>query len=175
MRTKSITILVVTFTLGIAVGAFAARKGVDSNIYRGKSKQDAAQSLLELARTQAGKGSWENIAVGRALYVGGMKEEGQAIFDSITSKKPEPSDWMRIGRAYYDAGDWDKAKAAFDKTLEKSSKDAAWLAEIGAYYNLKGDRAKAEELFEKSFAAESGELWHTVNMAGSYVGVEPLR
>ena len=175
MKTKSILLLALTFTLGIALGAFAARKGVDSNTYKGKSKQEAAGALLNLAKTQAGKGTWENIAVARAMYIGGMKDEGQAIFDSITSKKPEPSDWMRIGRAYYDAGEWDKARETFDKVLEKSPKDAAWLAEIGAYYNLKGDRARAEELFERSFAVESDEVWHTVNMAGSYLGVEPMR
>ena len=174
MRTKSILLLAVTFTLGLAAGAFAARKAVDSNTYRGKSNEEAAKGLLEIAKTQAGKANWENIAIGRAMYVGGMKGEGQAIFDSVTSKKAETSDWMRIARAYYDAGEWDKARTIFDKVLEKA-KDPATLSEIGAYHNLKGDRARAEELFEKALASDGGEVWHTVNMAGSYIGVEPLR
>jgi len=42
-------------------------------------------------------------------------------------------------------------------------------------YNLKGDRAKAEELFDRSFAVESGEVWATTNVAGSYIGVPPGR
>jgi Leu/Phe-tRNA-protein transferase len=46
---------------------------------------------------------------------------------------------------------------------------------VGAYYNLHGDRAKAEELFDRSFAQASVEVWHTVNLAGSYLGVETLR
>ena len=175
MKTKNVIALIIVFALGIATGVFARGKAIDPATYRGKSKQEAAKALLEVAKTQAGKGSWENIAVGRVFLAGGMKDEGRAMFESVTSKKPEPSDWMRIGRAYYDAGDWDAAKDAFDKAVPKNSKDAAWLAEIGAYYNLKGDRARAEELFERSFAIESGEVWHTTNIAGSYVGVEPLR
>jgi hypothetical protein len=47
------------------------------------------------------------------------------------------------------------------------------MAEPGAAYNLKGDRARAEQLFQKSMDLESGELWHTVNIAGSYLGVKP--
>lgn len=170
MKTRTFTLLTM-FILGIAVGVFAAKK-VDTTLYMGKDKKEASKSLLELAKKQAGKGSWENIAVGRVYYLGGMKPEGQAIFDSVTSRKPEGGDWMRIGRVYYDAGEWDKAKEAFDKTLKMDPKDAPWLAEIGGYYNLKGDRTKAEELFTRSFSHES-EIWNTVHMAGSYVGVPP--
>ena len=174
MKNRSWLLLSLVFTLGIAVGALArgGAKG-DPSVFKGKSKSEAAKSLLMLAEAQAGKGSWENIAVGRTYYLGGMKKEGQAIFDSVTSKKAEGSDWMRIGRIYYDAGEWDKAKTAFDKALALEKNDAAWLAEVGGYYNLKGDRAKAEEMFEHSLKVEGGEVWNTVNMAGSYLGVEP--
>jgi tetratricopeptide (TPR) repeat protein len=170
---KSKWIVAAAFMLGIALGAFAAKKGLDSSTYSGKDKKEAGKALLEIARTQAGKGSWERIAVGRAYYLAGMKSEGQAIFDSVTAKKPENSDWLRVGRAYYEAGDWDKAKQAFDKSFQIAPKDAAVLAEVGAYYNLKGERAKAEELFNKAFDLESGEVWYTVNAAGSYLGVNP--
>ena len=174
MKGRSAVFTVVVFTLGLAVGAFAAKaKKIDPSVYQGKSKKEAAAALLELAKPQAGKGSWENIAVGRAYYAGGMKSEGQAIFDKL--KNPEDSDWIRIGRAYYDAGDWEKAKDAFSKALAKAPKDAPWLIEVGSYYNLKGDRKTAEEMFAKAFAIESGEVWQTVNAAGSYLGVEPLR
>ena len=176
MKARFIGIAVGVFALGIAVGAFAAKRGLDPATYRTKSKKEAATSLLAVAKKQAEKGSWENIAVGRIYYAGGMKADGQAIFDEITSRrKVEGSDWMRVGRAYYDAGDWSKAKDAFDKALSMSKKDAPWLAEVGAYYNLKGDRKTAEEMFDRAFAIESGEVWITTNVAGSYVGVEPLR
>ncbi len=160
--------------MGLAVGALAAGK-VEPSLFRGKSKAEAGKAMLDLARAQAGKGSWENIAVGRVYYVAGMKAEGQTLFNTATAKKTDSSDLIRIGRAYWDAKDYDKAFAIFERALQLKPKDAPWLAEIGAYYNLRGDRARAEELFERSFAKESDEVWQTVNMAGSYYGVEPLR
>ena len=172
MKVKSIVLLIIVFVSGIAAGAFARGKKVDvAALFASKSKAETGKALLALAREQAGKGSWENIAVGRVYYLGGMKSEGQAIFDGIAKK--EPSDWMRIGRIYMEAKEWSKAEAAFNTALAAAPKDAAWLAEIGGYYNLKGDHAKAEEMFRKSLELESNELWHTVNMAGSYFGVEP--
>lgn len=172
MKHRSILLLAV-FTLGIAVGAAAARRGVDPALYQGKPAKEAAKALLDLARTQAGKGSWERIGVGRVYYLGGMKAEGQALFDQVTSKNPEPTDWWRIGRVYWEAGEWEKAKEAFEKALAKNPNDDKGLAELGAYYLLKGDRAKAEELFARSFAIESGEVWNTSMMAGAYLGVRP--
>ncbi len=172
---RNAAVMAVVFSLGITIGAVAAKKGLDPSMYRTKSKQDAAATMIEMARAQAGKGTWENIGVARVLYLSGKKTEGQAIFDAVTAKKAEGGDWIRIGRVYYEAGDWSRAKTAFDKALTLEPKDGPWLAEVGAYYNLKGDRAHAEDLFDRSFKAESGEVWATANVAGSYVGVEPLR
>jgi tetratricopeptide (TPR) repeat protein len=81
---------------------------------------------------------------------------------------------MRIGRVYWEAKEWVKAQAAFEKALAMEPKDAPWLAEIGAYYKQRGDRAKAEELFDRSFTINSNEVWQKANIAGSYLGVEPL-
>ncbi|HVG24691.1 MAG TPA: tetratricopeptide repeat protein [Thermoanaerobaculia bacterium] len=173
MKTKSIVTLTVVFTLGIAAGAFAAKKSVDLALYHGADKKEAAKALLQLAEKQAGKGSWERIGVGRVYYLGGMKAEGQRIFDEITAKKPEPTDWWRIGRVYWEAGDWDKARYAFEQSLAKNPNDDKGLAELAAYYMLKGDRKKAEELIDKSFAIESGEVWNTSMIAGGYLGVRP--
>ncbi len=172
MNRKSIIVVSLVFLLGLTVGiAFA--KGVDTSLYHGKQPKEAGKSLLELARKQAGKGSWERIGVGRVYYLAGMKSEGQAIFDEVTSRKPESTDWWRIGRVYWEAGEWDKARAMFEKSLAMNQKDDKGLAELGAYYMIKGDRAKAEELFDRSFAIESGEVWNTAMMAGGYLGVKP--
>jgi len=172
-RRATVAAFVVVFIIGVAAGAFAHNNAAAAALFLGKPKEEAARALLEVARGQAGKGSWERIAIGRAYYLGGMKKEGQEIFDSI--RKPEDSDLLRIGRVYYEAGEWDKAKETFERVIVMAPKDAQWLAEIGAYYNLKGDRARAEELFAKSFELESGEVWNTTNVAESYVGVEPMR
>jgi tetratricopeptide (TPR) repeat protein len=172
MTKKTAVTMMFIFALGISVGAFA-KKGFDTSIYRGQDKTAAAKSLLELAKKQAGKGSWERIGVGRVYYLGGMKAEGQAIFDEVTSKKPEPTDWWRIGRVYWEAGEWDKAREAFETSLAKNPKDDKGLAELGAYYLIKGDREKAEELFDKATSIESGEVWNTSMIAGGYLGVKP--
>lgn len=172
MKRKSAIALCVVFTLGIAAGAFG-KKAFDTSLYHSKDQKEAGRALLELARQQAGKGSWERIGVGRVYYLGGMKAEGQAIFDEVTGRKPEPTDWWRIGRVYWEAGEWDKAREAFDKSLAANPKDDKGLAELGAYYLLKGDRAKAEELFDRSFSIQSGEVWNTAMVAGSYLGVKP--
>jgi predicted Zn-dependent protease len=167
--------VVAAFLLGAAVGAYAAKKpGVGPALYAGKPAPEAAEALLAAARVLAGKGSWENIAVGRVYYLSGKKAEGQAIFDAVTgSKKPDPGDWIRVGRVYYEAGEWDKARAAFDKVLQLKSDDEDWMAEIGAYYLLKGDRAHAEELFTRSFQREPNSLWNTLRAAAAYVKVLP--
>ena len=86
----------------------------------------------------------------------------------------EAGDWIRAGRTYYQAGEWDKAKSAFDKVIAMAPKDEDWQAEIGAYYNLQGDREKAEELFQRSFASGRS-LNNVLNVAGSYVGVAPRK
>ena len=170
---KRTVIFVLVFMLGAAVGAFAAKKGLDSSIFSGKEPKAAAEGLLAVAKGQTGSGSWERIALGRVYYLSGRKEEAQAIFDAGTTRKAEGSDWLRIGRIYLEAGEWDKAKTAFDKALSLSPKDAPWLAEIGGHYNLHADRTTAEEMFTKSFSIESEEFWSTINVAGSYVGVKP--
>ncbi len=162
--------LILLFALGFAAGAVTAKKRIDPGLYRGQEKAAAGEAVLALAKERAGRGSWENIAVGRVYYLAGMKSEGQAIFDSVTSRKPEASDWLRLGRVYYAAGEWDKAKAAFDKVILRAPKDAPWLAENGGYYNSQGEREKAEELFERSLELEPGHFWSLVNIAGSYFG-----
>ena|SRR5438105_8612368 len=173
MKRANVVALVVVFAIGVTVGGFARSNAATTAMFQGKSKDDAARALLDAAREQAGRGSWERIAVARAYYLAGKKKQGQEIFDSL--RKQEDSDLLRIARVYYEAGEWDKAKEMFERVVTMSSTDASRLAEIGAYYNLKGDRERAEELFSKSLALEANEVWNTTNIGGSYVGVEPLR
>jgi tetratricopeptide (TPR) repeat protein len=158
------------FVAGIGIG-YATQK-VAPSLFHGKSKEDAARALLDAARVQAGDGSWERIAIGRVLYLGGHKAEGQAVFDAMLGGKHEDSDEFRIARVYREAGEWSKAKPLFDKFVAGNPKDEKGLAEIGAYYLINGDRDAAEKLFDRSFAI-SDEVWATVGAAGAYLGVAP--
>lgn len=171
MRTKTIFMALGLFLLGFCIGLEARKNDeVDPSLFRGQTAERAAANLLEVAMNQAGKGSWERIAVARLHYLSGDKERAQEVFDSI--RKKDASDWIRIGRVHWQAGDWAEAKAAFEKVIAMKPKDEDWLAEIGAYYNLEGERAKAEELFERSFREDADNLYNTLSAAGSYIGLE---
>jgi tetratricopeptide (TPR) repeat protein len=170
MKVRAGIIALAVFICGVAVG-YAARR-VEPSVYRGKSKEEAGKALLQEARAQAGRGSWERIAVGRVYYLAGMKAEGQAIFDEVLAKKAESSDFFRVARVYREAGEWERAKELFDKYVKQNPGDDKGLAEVGAYYLLNGDRETAEQLFERSFKLES-EMWSTVSAAAGYLGVEP--
>jgi tetratricopeptide (TPR) repeat protein len=73
---------------------------------------------------------------------------------------------------YAEAGEFDKAVEALKKAVEAKSEDTD-LAEYGAMLNLSGKRSDAEEAFKKSIAKDPGDVWNTIAMAGSYIGVRP--
>jgi tetratricopeptide (TPR) repeat protein len=157
------------------VGVVIAKKiTITPDLYVGKSAEEASEALLGVARMMAGNGSWQNIHLARVYYLSGRKDEGQAILDVVLNGGAEAGDWIRAGRLYYQAGEWELAKSAFDKVILMAPKDEDWQAEIGAYYNLQGDREKAEELFQRSFASGKS-LNNVLNVTGSYVGVTPRK
>jgi len=170
MKFRSIATATLLFVSAISAG-HAAQKAEPSQ-YRDKDNKQAAHSLLEVAKIQAGNGSWERIAIGRIYYLGGSKPEGQAIFDNVLANDPEGTDLFRIARVYREAGEWERAKPLFERALRENPKDSKGMAEVGTYYLLLGDRAAAEALFDRSFNRED-ELWSTVAAAGGYLGVAP--
>ena len=170
MKFRSAMATGLLFVSGIAVG-YSAQKVVPS-LYRDKSNQEAAKALLEVATAQADGGSWERIAIGRVHYLSGSKAEGQAIFEDVLAHRPEASDLFRIARVYREAGAWQQARPLFERYLRENPKDASEMAQIGAYFMLHGDRAAAEDLFDRSFKLQP-DLWSTVAAAGSYLGVAP--
>ena len=155
-----ISLLVVALLAGGVVG-YAIQQRIEPSAFRGKDKVEAAKTLLEQAKLQAGRGSWERIAVGRVYYLGGMKPEGQAIFDDVLANRPESSDIFRIARVYREADEWPRAKELFDRYVKANPRDEKELAEVGASYLLAGDREAAEALFEQSFKI-TAEIWATV-------------
>jgi tetratricopeptide (TPR) repeat protein len=170
---KLAAVVAFVFVAGIGVG-HGARPEPGPTMYRDQDPQAAARALLDVALVQAGKnGSWERIGVGRAYYLGGLKAEGVAIFDALLTGKHADSDVFRIARVYQEAGEWDKAKPLFDRYLQANPKDVKDLAEVGAYYLLNGDRATAEQLFDRAYKIEREELWATLDIAGAYLGVQP--
>jgi len=166
-------LLTLGMTLGAALAIAGAKLGASPANYQGKSPKEAAESLLQLADKMSEEGSWELIAIGRVYYLSGDQEKGEAYFNRAVAKKAAESDWRRIAAIYTEAKDYDKAIATLQKALVKSPKESRLFAEIGAAYNLKGDRAKAEEMFAQSFANDPESLWNAVNAAASYVGVNP--
>jgi tetratricopeptide (TPR) repeat protein len=177
MKFRMIEFGVACFVLGVVVQTVVAQKGkapFDTSIYEGKDAKAAATALLDQAKTLAGTGSWERIAVGRAWYLGGDKAKGQAIFDEVTGgKKVASSDWVRLGRIYVESNEWDKAQNAFDKALALEPNDDGIQIEYGAFANVKKDRMKAEMLFGKAFNKSSKDFWHWVGAGASYLGVNP--
>ena len=172
MKTMTVVAAAAALFVAGAGAGIAASKINNHAAYHDRAPRDAAAALLEAGLLQAGKGSWERIAVGRVYYLSGDKAKGQAIFDGVLNNDPEDSDEMRIAKVYEEAGEWDKAKPLFDSSLRRNGKDETDLATVGAYYLLNGDRAYAEQLFDRSFA-EKAEVWATVAAAGAYVGVKP--
>jgi tetratricopeptide (TPR) repeat protein len=176
MHRKMMTVAVAGVLVGVLAGLLAGaslRAAVAIPVFKGKEPNDAAEALLAAGLEAAGKGSWERIAVGAVFYEGADKSRGQAIIDEVLNGKPEFTDFQRAARLYAELGEWDKAKGLYDKAIALKGSKASLLAEAGAWYNLNGDRAKAEELFTKAFAADSGDTWSYSMTAASYLGKKP--
>lgn len=174
MRSLWCVVVCGVFVAGLAVGVAGAKaKGFPPTLYQGKEARAAGLALLAAAELQAGNGSWELIGVGRVYYLSGDQAKGQAIFDRVLAGKKGMGDWERVAKVYLEAGEWSKAEPLFKKAVEADPEDDSTPALAGAYYNLNGDRKRAEELFARSFDRKPGDLWNTLDAAGSYLGVKP--
>lgn len=163
---------IVVVALGVGV-ALAAKATVSPGLYVGADPKTAAANLLALARRQAGKGSWQRLRVARVAMLGGQSALAKEIIADVEGGKTEPSDWIRIARIHLEAGNWDAAAPYLARVLTAKPNDEDWLAEIGAWYNLHGGRAKAEELFRRSFELDPENHRNSAVIAGSYIEVKP--
>lgn len=176
MIKKSYFSVLVAFLLGVTVATYAGQKkpSITSSLWQGATPEAAAANLLETARNYIDEdGSWENIQLGRVLYMSGEKERAEALFNRYRSGKLKADELVRIARVYAHAGDWDLARPLYDQVTDLAPKDADWLVEAGAFYNLNGDRETAERLFERGFDEEPKNLKNALTAAGSYLGVPP--
>jgi tetratricopeptide (TPR) repeat protein len=157
--------------LGVGLGIAGSNDAAGIDLIRGKSAKDAAAASLVEAERLAGKGSWEQIGVGRVYYLSGDKARGQAIFDRVTGAKPKASDWQRIGAVYAEAGENDRAEDCYRKVLALNPKDDTGQAEIGAWYIRIGQREKGEALIGQALQRSPNEVWHYVRVAEALLGV----
>lgn len=165
--------VVVAFVLGAAVARVSAGgASLSPASFEGKSAAEAAAAMLSVAEQQAGNGTWELIGLGRVYYLSGDKTKGQAQFDKATSVKAGASEWRRIGKVYAEAKEFDKAEAALQKAVAAKAEDTS-LAEFGAMLNLNGKRSQAEDAFKQSIAKDPTDVWNSLMMAGSYLGIGP--
>ncbi len=166
------TILMLSLlSIGYGIGYAAKDSGRGIVQWRGKPAAEAASAALAEAERLAENGSWELIAIGRVWYLSGDQAKGQAYFDRVTNRKPDPSDWQRIGDVYSEAQQFDKAEACYQKVLASAPKDDTGQSEIGAWYVRRGQREKGEELFAKALDRNPEELWHYLRAAEAYLNV----
>jgi len=174
-RRRVIRITIVGLGVAAALGlALAASAVATKALFEGKQPAAAGGDVLALSLAQAEDGSWERLAVARAYYLGGQKEKGQSIIDSVMSGKLEASDCRRVLHIYGEAKEWNKVIPTAEKLAALAPKDGTALAEAGAWTYLAGERAKAEELFARALAAEPKDIWVSVAIGGAYLGVAPL-
>src|SRR3546814_19102425 len=77
---------------------YSAKPAPALALYHGKTDQEAARGLLELALEQAEDGRRARIGVARVYYLGGFKAEGPAIFEEVLAGKHDRGDGYLIAR-----------------------------------------------------------------------------
>ena len=159
--------------MGTGIGYAAKVKSAGMSVITGKPAKEAAVAALDQAERLADGGTWELIAIGRAYYLSGDKERGQALFDKVLSGGAESGDWVRIARVYAEAGENAKAEPLFQRVLAANAKDDSGQAEVGAWYIRTGQREKGEELLAKALARNPDEIWHYVHAGEAFLNVAP--
>jgi predicted Zn-dependent protease len=174
-RTNTVRIALAALAAGAVLSLTLAGSVVATGaLFQGKEPAAAGEEVLKVALAQAGDGTWEQLAVARAHYLGGNKAEGQRIIDAVLASKPEASDYRRVLRIYGEAKDWEKLLGVADTLVAMAPKDGDDLAEAGAWTLLAGQREKAEALFVRALAARPKDVWVTAMIGSAYLGVPPL-
>jgi tetratricopeptide (TPR) repeat protein len=159
-----------------ALPAIAAKKAaVDpSGYWNGKSPVEAADAVLAAAKSAAGRGSWENIAVARVWYLAGQKEKAKPILEQYGREgTKEASDLYRIGRVHCEAKEYELALATFDRAMALEPESDKTLVAMGACAMMAGDREKAEGYFRRALEREPNNPWRLAAVGAAYLGVMP--
>lgn len=154
MKARWITAAAALALVGAAATADAAPKTTRTTtaMYGAQAPQQAATALLEAAKTQTDGGSWEEIGIGRVLYLGGRKAEGEALFNAMLARTQATSDVYRIAQVYIEAKEWQKAKPLLDRMLTMKEHDAGDVMRVARTYVEHREWAKAKPLFERFLA-----------------------
>ncbi len=167
-------LVVAVLVTGITVGTLATdSKKVIQAQWKGKPPREAASYLLDVATAQAGKGSWERIAVARIHYLSGDRSKGQPILEEYLGAKGEVSDLIRIARIYVEAKEWDKARAVYERVIQRDPRDAPKLSEFGALLYVNGERERGEEMFQRAFDESPDDVFVTAAAGGALLGLPP--
>lgn len=161
--------------LAVPIVLAAKKPSVDPGTYwTGKSPEEAAATLLAAGKEAAGKGSWENLAVARVLYLSGQKEKARPILDAygaVGSK--EETDLYRIGVIHFEAGEYDRAADFFRRSLALEPDSDKTMVALGACAMKEGNREAAEGWFRKALEREAGNPYRFATVAAAYLGVVP--
>lgn len=140
----------------IAATAQAAPKPARTTpaMYRDQAPQQAATALVEAAKSQAEGGSWETIGIGRVLYLGGRKAEGEALFRALLDRTRKTSDVHRIAQVYLEAKEWPKARALLERIPGMKEADAGDVMRVARVYVEQREWSRAKPLFERFLAMD---------------------
>lgn len=160
----------------VALPALAAKKAAfdPSGYWSGKSPEEAAEAVLAAAKTAAGKGSWQNLAVARVWYLAGQKEKAKPILEQYgRDGTKEASDLYRIGRIHCEAKEYDLALATFERAMTLDPESDKTLVAMGACAMMAGSREKAEAFFQRALDLEPDSPYRLAAVGAAYLGVMP--
>lgn len=158
MKSNWIAAGVALALVGMAGTASAAPKvkpvRTAPSMYAAQAPQQAATALLDAARTQTEGGSWETIGIGRVLYLGGRKAEGEALFNELLARTEKTSDVYRIAEVYMEAKEWARARPLLERMLTMKEHDAGDVMRVAREYVEHREFARAKPLFERFLAMD---------------------
>ncbi len=148
-----------------AAAAFAAAEGAKKTVSAGplgaadhwKAGETAAMAAeVSAAIQRLGPDDNRSLAkAGELLLRAGMKDEAAALFTkAIDLDRKDDETLGIIAIAYRDARMWDRVDELYTKATAMDPGDLDHVAEWGVSYWLRGDKAKAGELFAKVLSAE---------------------
>jgi len=90
--------------------------------------------------------------LGAALLQTGSYREAADAFQKALTLVPTADTWSNLGIAYAWQGNFKEALPAYQKAVDLSPSSDAWLSNLADGYRWLGDRAKANETYDRAIA-----------------------